>query len=200
MENYSVSNQKKDLVLIYYKMRDPKDLQQICEFFEKKKVTYKIIKYGSYIESDYQKLLDRSQYVFWLGCHESQGFALQAALAKNIPVLVWSVQKLSQEWKCSPSYFSIKTKITTVPYWDDTCGLKFYNFSELEDSFEKFVSNLSNYKPRGFIEKNLSVTKCSKRFLKLITKTRETMTIKSQELEKKSNILEKFKTKILDIF
>lgn len=201
MSEYSLfKKEKKDLVLIYYKMRDPKDLERVTQFFEKKQINYKIIKYGEYKEEDYRASLGRSRCVVWLGCHESQGFALQAALAKNVPVLVWSVEKMSQEWNCDPSYSSVKTRITTVPYWDETCGLVFYDFYQLEKSFEKFIANLSHYTPRKYIEDNLSVPVCSERFLELISEIKRNMALKSQSIEKNPSFLQRIKRKISDLF
>ena len=73
-------------------------LKKVCHFLDKQNENYKVVKYWHYKEEDYQHELNRSKFVIWLGCHESQGFALQSALAKNIPILCWSVKYLKQEW------------------------------------------------------------------------------------------------------
>ena len=38
----------------------------------------------------------------------------------------------------------------------------------MESSFEKLISNLETYKPREFVEENLSIPKCANNFLELI--------------------------------
>ena len=50
-----------------------------------------------YPEEEYIKYLQESKYGIWLGAHESQGFALEEALAINVPLLVWNVKYMSQE-------------------------------------------------------------------------------------------------------
>ena len=172
---YPVSNKIKDTVLLYYKHRDPSELEMMKSFLSLKGVKYELISYGSYSEPDFQEKLDRSLYVVWVGAHESQGFALQSAMAKDVPMLVWSTRLMSQEWGCPQHYYNVKSEITTVPYWDKTCGIKFHDFGELEESFEEFLDNLSSYSPRKFIEDNLTIEKCSQNFLNLIKKIRNEM-------------------------
>ena len=110
-----------------------------------------------------------------MGRHESQGFALQSALAKDIPILVWSTRLRSQEWGCPQHYYNVKSEVTTVPYWDKTCGIKFHDVSELEESYEEFLDNLSSYSPRKFIEDNLTIEKCSQNFIDLVAEVKERM-------------------------
>ena len=131
-------------------------------------VNYEVIRYGSYNEGEYQKILDSCKYVIWLGCHESQGFALQSVLAKNIPTLVWSVKLRVQQVGHEKEYVNIKSEVTTVPYWDERCGEKFYTSDELETSYKTFLSKLYSYKPRDFVKEVLSVEVCSNNLLQLI--------------------------------
>tara|TARA_R110000824_G_scaffold72970_2_gene185972 strand:- start:2905 stop:3783 length:879 start_codon:yes stop_codon:yes gene_type:complete len=175
MGRYLVSNKIKDTVLLYYKQRDPSELAAMKNFLEHAGVKYELISYGSYKESDFQEKLDRAKYAVWVGRHESQGFALQSALAKDIPILVWSTRLRSQEWGCPQHYYNVKSEVTTVPYWDKTCGIKFHDVSELEESYEEFLDNLSSYSPRKFIEDNLTIEKCSQNFIDLVAEVKERM-------------------------
>ena len=79
----------------------------------------------------------------WLDAHESQGFALQEALSCNVPLFVWNITSMRQEY--GSSYNDIPA--TTIPYWDERCGEYFYNINELEDKFNLFLSKLETYKP-----------------------------------------------------
>jgi hypothetical protein len=58
---------------------------------------------------------------------------------------------------------------TTVSYWDNKCGEIFYNVSELENIYNKFMSNIENYKPREFIIENLSIEACENRLIEFIS-------------------------------
>ena len=57
---------------------------------------------------------------------------------------------------------------TTIPYWDERCGEYFYHSSELEKTFNKFIGNIENYKPREYILENLSFHVCENRLINLI--------------------------------
>lgn len=166
-----VSKNEKTEVLLYYKSRSQNDLNFIKNKLHSLSVNYHLINYGSYDEKDYQALLDKARFIVWVGCHESQGFALESALAKNIPILVWSVTKRTQQTNCpSEFYTSGFTPVTTIPYWDTRCGIYFTEENEFDKAYENFIDNLTNYRPRSFVNEVLSVEACSNRFLKLIEK------------------------------
>ena len=133
----------------------------------------KIFSYGSYKEEDYISSLQNTKYMIILGRHESQGFAIEEELSFNVPLLVWSSTLRKQEYPYKKEYMNVKSKVTTIPYWDERCGEFFHNFEELESTFDTFISKLETYKPRDYILENLSVEKCSERFLQLIEKAKE---------------------------
>ena len=165
-EKFKSKDCEKSEVFIYYKSRIPKELNFVIYFLKSKKTRFKIFKYGSYNEEDYLNTLQKAKYGVWVGRHESQGFALEEALSCNIPLIVWNVKSMNQEF--SLSYPDIKA--TTIPYWDERCGEYFYEKEELDSKFNTFISKLDSYKPRDYIIENLSVKKCSERFLDLINK------------------------------
>jgi hypothetical protein len=96
-----------------------------------------------------------------LGRHESQGFALEEALSCNVPLFVWDVTSMNQEY--GQNYNNIPA--TCIPYWDERCGEVFYNFNEINDKFMFFMSNLHTYEPRQYILENLTIDICSKKML-----------------------------------
>ena len=55
---------------------------------------------------------------------------------------------------------NVKSPVTSIPYWDETCGEHFYNSNELEKTFEVFINKLDTYEPRKFILESLSQEKC----------------------------------------
>jgi glycosyltransferase involved in cell wall biosynthesis len=145
---------------IYFKRRKQEELIYIKEFLITKGYNPIIFDYvKTYNENDYLKTLQKCKFGIYIGSHESQGFALIEALCINIPLLVWNVTQMSQEFGCPELYYNIKTIATTVPYWYKDCGELFYNKDEFEETFNKFINNLDNYKPREKIIELLSIDK-----------------------------------------
>jgi glycosyltransferase involved in cell wall biosynthesis len=152
-------------VFIYFKRRLQTDLDIVYRFLCNNGYNPIIFDYVKrYNETDYINCLKNAKFGFWLDAHESQGFALQEALACNVPLLVWSVTSMSQEE--GSSYKDIPAQ--TNPYWDDRCGEYFTDIQQLETTFNKFITNLSNYKPREFILENLSIEKCEQKLINII--------------------------------
>jgi glycosyltransferase involved in cell wall biosynthesis len=156
---------EKNKVLVYYKRRDPNELQYILNFFQNKNIEVKIFDYVTkYSEEEYLDYLQNSKFGIWLDAHESQGFALQEALSCNVPVLVWNIKYMSQEF--GSNYVNIPA--TTIPYWDERCGEYFYESHELENIYDKFISKLDTYKPREYIIENLSMKVCENKLIDII--------------------------------
>ena len=57
---------------------------------------------------------------------------------------------------------------TTISYWHERCGEDFYESTEFENTYNKFINKLEKYKPREYILENLTDEKCSKNFINLI--------------------------------
>jgi hypothetical protein len=151
-------------IFIYFKRRNPVELELIKKYLNNYNIKYRIFDYVQrYNEKEYLDYLHDSKYGIWLDAHESQGFALEEALACNIPLLVWNVNSMSQEFGSNYWDFSA----TTIPYWDDRCGEYFTEFINFEKIFAKFISKLDTYKPREYILENLSSEICSKLFREL---------------------------------
>ena len=156
---------EREKVFIYFKHRNPYDLQLIENFLTTKNYDFIIFSYKNrYSEEEYIEYLQNSKFGIWVGGHESQGFALEEALSSNVPLLVWSVQSMKQEY--GSSYDDIPA--TTIPYWDDRCGEYFHNYTEIEDIFNIFISKLNTYKPREYILENLTIEKCEQNLIDII--------------------------------
>jgi hypothetical protein len=154
-------------VFIYYKRRDPRELQMIEFFLKARNIEYRIFGYmQKYPEEEYVDYLRESKYAIWLSAHESQGFALQEALSSNVPLLVWSVRSMQQEH----GFHYPDIPATTITYWDSRCGEAFHHAQEFAPSFQRFMQNLENYSPREYVLENLSMAVCEKRFIDLIEK------------------------------
>jgi hypothetical protein len=152
-------------VFIYFKRRQPYELKLLEDFLKNRNINYKIFNYiNRYDEKEYIDYLQKSKYGIWLDAHESQGFALEEALSCNVPLLVWNVRFMSQEY--GSQYEDYPS--TTIPYWDERGGEVFFNMNEFEEKYELFISKLNHYKPREFIIENLSIDICENKLIDII--------------------------------
>ena len=60
-------------------------------------------------------------------------------LSCNVPLLVWGVKLMFQEYPHRREYKNIKTTATTVPYWSSKCGEIFYNANELQEKYNNRI-------------------------------------------------------------
>ena len=162
----NTSSEEKDCVFIYFKNRDPKLLNIMKTFLMsvgiKKCVIFNYTL--KYEENTYIEYLKKSKYGIWIGTHESQGFALQEALSMGVPLLVWNVMSMNEEYRSN--YADIPA--TTIPYWDERCGEYFTNLQDLPNTFNLLISKIDTYKPREYVLEKLSMDVCEKRLIELI--------------------------------
>jgi hypothetical protein len=160
-------------VFVYYKKRDPNELQKVLGLLEGRNISYRVFSYDNrYDENEYLAYIQTCRYGIWVGEHESQGFALQEALSCNVPLLVWNVTSMSQEYGSGYCYIPA----STIGYWNSQCGEFFTDASDLEPTFDKFIGRIEmtiaehetfefwGYRPREFILQYLSRDVCSLRF------------------------------------
>lgn len=136
--------------LLYSKRRSVEEVSKAIDFLESKNLSYNIISYGAYSESDFELLVCQSRFCFLVNGSESQGIAVQEMMSANLPLFVWDIVDWNDEGE------DYKVPATSIPYWDETCGEKFYYENEMEETFSKFYDRISSYNPRKFVEKNLS--------------------------------------------
>ena len=158
--------EREDYVFIYFKHRYYRELDLILHELNKRNIKIIwIFNYDNkYQESYYYEVIKKCKWGLWLGAHESQGFGLEEALSCNVPLLVWNVRSMNQE----AGYNNPDVPATSIPYWSDLCGEYFYDIQEFDKVYNKFISNLENYKPREYILENLSIDVCKKKFLDLV--------------------------------
>lgn len=155
----------RETIFVYHKRRNPPELDRVCNFLKTKGWNFRVFDYVcGYSENEYIQHLTKSKFGVWVGAHESQGFALQEALSCDVPLLVWTVTSLNQE--VGSNYEDIPA--TSISYWDHRCGEYFTHESELETTYDRFISNLENYRPRDFVLENLSIEKCAQKFIQIV--------------------------------
>ena len=158
---YKPSSTKKDTVLLYFKQREKAELEKVKNELAKQNIPYVFFSYGSYQEAAYREALSRTKYIVWLGCYESQGFALEEALSANIPILV--IEK--GVFESSHDKYS-----TSAPYWSPACGIKIQGVSELKNGLMRMEKEYMDFSPRSFILENLALEKQARAFLSLYEK------------------------------
>lgn len=159
--------QNRTKIFLYYKSRHPNELELLIKYLFFKNIEVKIFNYKEkYNENEYINYLHESKFGIWLGRHESQGFALEEALSCNVPLFVWDVTSMNQEY----GYNYNDIYATCIPYWDSRCGEYFKNINELDNKFNYFLQNIENYKPREYVIDNLSIDICNKKFIELVNK------------------------------
>jgi hypothetical protein len=139
--------------LVYYKNRPVEHLQSVLSLLEKRGLTYTGLEYGNYSQEEFLESIGEVKFCVIIDNTESQGIATQEMMAVNKPIFVWD----QVIWDHMGSEYSVPA--TSVPYWSDECGYKISSIDELESGFDYFYSNLSNYSPQDYIERELSPQK-----------------------------------------
>ena len=154
--------------LIYDKIRWDRErlvpilIDDLCKTICSRGLSFEIIRYGEHAQSEYRKLLARSRSLVFLCEHETQGLAYQEALAANIPVFAWDEGVLMDP--ALRRFAPADLKVSSVPYFSDECGVRF-KISTLHDDFDRFLGGLELYRPRNFVEANLSPNESARRYL-----------------------------------
>lgn len=153
-------------VLLYNKVQWERDryavelVEPIREHLRACGRSFEEISYGSYREQDYQAALARCRTMIFLCQHESQGIAYQQALASNVPVFAWDGGGAWQD----PDYFPHKVRfegVSSVPYWDDRCGMKFIDTDSFRSRWDEFwrQARAGAFGPRDYVLDELTLEK-----------------------------------------
>jgi hypothetical protein len=162
-------------VLLYDKVRwehntyEQNLINPVRSYLNEKGLTTQIIRYGFYREEEFKNLLKRCRAMFFLCEHETQGIAYQQALSSGVPILAWDRGGYWQD----PAYFPHKVKfapVSSVPYWDDRCGIKFTGIEEFPSKLEEFLDKLhqNQFAPREYVLENLTLEKCAQKYLDIL--------------------------------
>ncbi len=156
--------------MIYDKIRWDRDHQviqtrePILNFLQRRGLSYEILRYGNYSHGEYKALLEKSRAMLFLCEHETQGMGYQEALACNVPVLAWNPGYWSAPQRSD--FESNPVSATSVPYFSAECGETFVDFGEFGAKFTTFWNKLHTYRPRTYVETNLSLAGSADLYLK----------------------------------
>ena len=167
------SSKKEIDVLIYNKIYWETDkmnvdlLQPIKNFLQENNYSYSEIVYKKYNQHEYLKKIEASKVMIFLSAHESQGLAYQECLACDVPVFAWD-----QGFWLDPVRFKYGKPIveaSSVPYFDERCGMKFKDVKEFISTFDEFYEKavLNKFNPREYIMENLSIERSTHKMLEI---------------------------------
>jgi glycosyltransferase involved in cell wall biosynthesis len=163
----------KDLdFLLYNKIRWHQEefeaalLTPIRRALSNRRLTFAELCYGHYEEHEFHDLLRRSRAMVFVCEHETQGIAYQQALSCGVPILAWDRGGFWQD----PEFYPHKVQfepVSSVPYWDERCGMKFTGTDEFPDRLDEFCEQArqGGFQPRNYILENLALDLCAKRYL-----------------------------------
>ncbi|MEM8579873.1 MAG: hypothetical protein AAGF50_01590 [Pseudomonadota bacterium] len=132
-------------------------------------ITYRVLRYGHHHISQFRKALNDARGLAFLCEHETQGLAYQEAMASGIPVLAWDEGILVDPHQSS--FAPADIEVSSVPYFDERCGLKFTRQS-MEAKIEEFMQKLGSFKPRSYIQEVLSLKAGASRYLSLLERAK----------------------------
>jgi hypothetical protein len=162
-------------VLIYNKIRwDQAVLENtlvgpVKEQLTARGLSYKEIKYGHYKPEALEKLIAECKFGIFLCEHETQGIAYQQMLAGGLPLLAWDRGGFWQDPSWYPHTIQFKP-VTSVPYWDERCGLKFQSFAGFGAQLDNFLSlnDENRFDPRAYILENLTLAACAANYVQVV--------------------------------
>ncbi|WP_374951535.1 glycosyltransferase [Mucilaginibacter sp.] len=156
--------------LLYDKVRWQHDryeqdlLQPVRDLLDSRGFSYQVITYGQYQPEELAAALKTCKSALFFCEHETQGLAYQQILSTNTPILAWDRGGYWQD----PAYFPDQVKygpVSSVPYWDERCGITFTGMSDFELKLNLFVAGLPGFKPRDYIMENLTLEKCAEAYV-----------------------------------
>ena len=164
-EKFKPALQKKQRFFVYFKNRHTNDLNVLLSIISQNIIfnnEHRIFIYGHYNEEDYLNYISEAEFGIWVGCHESQGFALEEALSCDCPLFVYDIKSMKDEcmndniypWGHQQDDYSA----TSASYFDETCGIVVNEVEDIPKQFDVFYNRLSLYRPREYVLNHLTVS------------------------------------------
>jgi len=145
--------------LIYFKNRNEQELEDLKKMLNEKKITYYVLKYGSYDEEQLKEILSKVKFTILLTSTESQGIGYMEILSTNTPCFVFN-----------EIYDDGVLRGESVQYFNSECGI-IYNDPVSPDmfiKFDEFLDSISNFESRNFIINNFTLLESAKKYVKFL--------------------------------
>lgn len=166
-----------DKVLWEYEQRELDLVQPIRAALAARGLKFAEIRYDYYREDQFHSLLKRSRAMIFLSAHESLGFARLQAHSCAVPVLAWDP---GGYWP-DPDYYPHKVQfapVSSVPYWDDRCGVRFQTIHEFSSKLTEFLDRLrsESFAPRDFVMEHFTLEKKARAYLEIVQNLEHSLT------------------------
>ena len=148
--------------LIYFKRRDESELLAVKKFLGNRGLTYRMVEYGGYDEVGFRNLINQAKFCFLINGTESQGIAVQEIMSMGVPIIAWDIK----EWLDQGEAYRVPA--TSVPFWDERCGEKFFTVDEMGETFDNFYARINDYNPKDYVKENLSFESSIKTLLDIL--------------------------------
>lgn len=159
-------------VLLYNKVRWEKEhydevlVQPIRDELARRGLTTTELRYGSYGPPDLAEAVRTCRAAIFLCEHETQGIAYQQILSSGVPILAWD---RGGEWQ-DPEYHPDRVRyaeVSSVPYWDERCGLTFPDAAAFPDALVAFWDGVESgrFAPRDYVLENLTLEKSAQEYV-----------------------------------
>jgi hypothetical protein len=149
-------------IIIYQKNAPSEILETVEDTLREKKLPYAVVKYGSYKHSVFLNRLNNTKGLVFLSTSESQGITLNEAWIRNVPTLVWD----RGFWQRNNITFH-HLKIS-CPYLNDKTGLTFQNTVDFSEKFDRFLEQISSYRPREYSLENFTDKVTTRKYLDIM--------------------------------
>jgi len=165
-------------VLVYEKLFRDRDRHRIALVepmiaeLRRRGLSVSYLRYGFYREPELLALSRRAKSMIYLSPHETQGIAVEQMMAANVPVMAWDP---GGDWQ-SLDYLLRGVRfgpVTSVPYWDDRCGVKFTNLEDFRAALARFWPGVQrgSFAPRQMILDNgLTLETAAQAYVDLVDK------------------------------
>jgi hypothetical protein len=156
------TNSRLHRVLIYVK--NQKDLENLFlakSYLEHRQISYEVVRYGSYSQSQLKTVLSRVSAAIWIGGTESQGLALLECWAMDVPTLVLK----TTSWHSPDGQVY---SASSAPYMTEAVGQFSSSSNFRNEDFENFFSKLKDFSPRDSVKDSFNLAKCASSLLKLL--------------------------------
>jgi glycosyltransferase involved in cell wall biosynthesis len=174
-----VAEVAKDIdVLVYEKLFRDRDrhrvelVEPMIAELRRQGLTVSYLRYGFYREPELYALSKRVKSMIYLSPHETQGIAVEQMMSAGVPVMAWDP---GGDWQ-SLDYLLRGVRfgpVTSVPYWDDRCGVKFTNLEDFRGALARFWPGVQrgSFAPRQMILDNgLTLETSAQAYVDLIDK------------------------------
>ncbi len=161
-------------VLVYDKIRwrhddyDTQLIQPILKRLEAEGCETVVLRYGHYLEEDFNCLLKEVSAMVFLCEHETQGFAYLQTLSCGVPIFAWDRGGFWQDPSMYPHRVQF-SPVTSVPYFDERCGLQFTDNAGFQEKIGRFLADVEAgvYRPRDYVMENFDLKQQARRYVDL---------------------------------